>query len=425
MTRILIDLTDLEKWSGHHGGTQRVVYNIARNFYLSQQSLEQEVVFVSFDEEIKRFRKISFEPILKKVENVTTDTFISYSSPTTPSLLRVHFRRVLPRSVRQFLRDKVLQMSHPKQEWVEFTSQDMMLILGKPWDNPDIQITLSRERAQIGFKLAQVVYDLIICLYPHLQNPVLIKPYTDNMIEAIKNSDLLLPISRSTRTDLAKFARLKQLKLPNTKVIRLGDEMGTEHNTTKIQKPSSQIKANFIACIGTMEIRKNHTLLYYTYKLAAQRNLILPQLVIVGGQGWLAAETQYLINNDPSIKNKIIILHDINDAGLEWIYQNCLFTIYPSMYEGWGLPVAEALARGKLSLASNVSSMPEIAKELIDYFSPYNPQECLEKILYYKHRKHLLSKEREIRKKYKPVSWEATYQQLQSYLAELGSTIQA
>jgi glycosyltransferase involved in cell wall biosynthesis len=106
----------------------------------------------------------------------------------------------------------------------------------------------------------------------------------------------------------------------------------------------------------------------------------------------------------------------MSDAQLDWLYTHCMFTVYPSVYEGWGLPVAESLAYGKLCISSNTSSMPEIAGDLIEYFSPYDPAACLallEKYLDPEVRQH---KEAEIKKNYAPRSWDATFQQIESII---------
>jgi glycosyltransferase involved in cell wall biosynthesis len=82
------------------------------------------------------------------------------------------------------------------------------------------------------------------------------------------------------------------------------------------------------------------------------------------------------------------------------------------MYEGWGLPIAESLAYGKLCIASHTSSMTEIAGGLIDYFSPFNSEECLDKIIYYSDIKNLRPVEENITKKYSSTSWMMTFEQV-------------
>ena len=66
----------------------------------------------------------------------------------------------------------------------------------------------------------------------------------------------------------------------------------------------------------------------------------------------------------------MIRLRESNDAQLGRLYDSALFTVYPSLYEGWGLPVAESLARGKICVASKATSIPEIAPELTDLCDP-------------------------------------------------------
>src|SRR5262249_40993330 len=61
-------------------------------------------------------------------------------------------------------------------------------------------------------------------------------------------------------------------------------------------------------------------------------------------------------------------------------YARCLFTVYPSLYEGWGLPVAESMASGKMCVASNRTSLPEVGQHFIDYFDPSDEADAISKI---------------------------------------------
>src|SRR5262249_39254138 len=86
----------------------------------------------------------------------------------------------------------------------------------------------------------------------------------------------------------------------------------------------------------------------------------------------------HLLRHDPLLSNRVVILHDSTDAELNWLYEQCLFTLYPSHYEGWGLPVNESLAHGKYCICSNSSSLPEIAGALPDYHDPLDLGGCLQ-----------------------------------------------
>jgi len=94
------------------------------------------------------------------------------------------------------------------------------------------------------------------------------------------------------------------------------------------------------------------------------------------------------------------------------LYDHSLFTVYPSNYEGWGLPIAESVARGIPCIASNTSSMPEIAGDIISYFSPNSTDECLQRVVelldddYRDKARHRLAQ-------YKLTSWDDTFQQVE------------
>src|SRR5262249_18632658 len=111
---------------------------------------------------------------------------------------------------------------------------------------------------------------------------------------------------------------------------------------------------------------------------------------------------------DPLVKGRILQLGSIDDHQLDWLYRNCLFTVYPSFYEGWGLPVGESLWYGKCCVASNATSIPEIGGTLVDYHDPFDFEECYRLIrrsivdIAYRTRR-----EEEIRKTYQPTTWRA------------------
>jgi glycosyltransferase involved in cell wall biosynthesis len=287
--------------------------------------------------------------------------------------------------------------------------------MGKPWDYPAFIETLRKQKQTDHFKLFQVVYDLIPVFFPHLFGLPLFEPYTQHMFETAAVSDGLLAISKSTKKDMEKFCDDMLLPTPPIEVLRLGDDFTTV--TPKKPAVDSLEPGNFILCVGTLEARKNHALLYMAYKEGLARGVKLPQLVIVGGRGWYTEDIVYAFKHDPELRG-LVHMGGRTDRELEWLYQNCRFTVYPSMYEGWGLPIAESLARGKVCVASNTSSMTEIAGDLIDYFSPYDSAACLAAIKKYLDEDTLQKKETKIHSAYKTTTWDATFKQVENYLEQ-------
>src|SRR5262249_32604703 len=80
------------------------------------------------------------------------------------------------------------------------------------------------------------------------------------------------------------------------------------------------------------------------------------------------------------LNGKIVLLHGLSDAEVQQAYRRCLFTVFPSFCEGWGLPVAESLAHGKFCVASNRTSIPEVGGGLVDYFDPSDEDDAVGKI---------------------------------------------
>ena len=78
------------------------------------------------------------------------------------------------------------------------------------------------------------------------------------------------------------------------------------------------------------------------------------------------------IDADPLTRPFIRILDDAGDDELAWLYAHCCWTLYPSFYEGWGLPLSESLMHGKLCLASNAASLPEAGQGLARHLDPHD-----------------------------------------------------
>ncbi|HEX7633278.1 MAG TPA: glycosyltransferase family 1 protein [Candidatus Saccharimonadales bacterium] len=268
-----------------------------------------------------------------------------------------------------------------------------------------------------GVKLVQMVYDLL---------PIVTPQYSGHATESLTVyskaiyplCDLILAISQHTKKDVASWLRQNKLAIPKIEVIRLGDDFELASPVKPGNAYFDGSDKKFLLCVGTIEARKNHTLLYYTYKLAIQKGIELPDLIIVGRRGWKSDDIYEMMTKDPEIKSKFIILEKTSDEELSWLYEHCLFNIYPSFYEGWGLPIAESIAHGAACICSNTSSMPEIAGDLITYFSPYSTEECLKAIQNILKPGAIAAAKRRI-KAYRPVSWDETAALVKESIKEL------
>jgi glycosyltransferase involved in cell wall biosynthesis len=115
----------------------------------------------------------------------------------------------------------------------------------------------------------------------------------------------------------------------------------------------------FFLCVGTIEPRKNHLRLFEAYARFCEVSKAAVPLVLAGGRGWLvddAAEEARRLG----IGARLILTGYLEDEALTWLYRNCLAFVYPSLFEGFGLPVVEALSCGAPVVTSTASSLPEV-----------------------------------------------------------------
>jgi len=132
------------------------------------------------------------------------------------------------------------------------------------------------------------------------------------------------------------------------------------------------LSAGFILSVGTQEPRKNLTGTLAAYRLLRRRLPDAPPLALVGGAGWGLDEERLV---GPEEREHVLRLGFVPDTDLVGLYAACAAFVYPSHYEGWGLPVAEALALGAPVVTSNVSSLPEVAGDAALLVDPTQPAE--------------------------------------------------
>jgi glycosyltransferase involved in cell wall biosynthesis len=231
----------------------------------------------------------------------------------------------------------------------------------------------------------------------------------------------VLTNSKYSRASLIELAAKSGWPLPHVEVLQLGsgfaDRPTAPRPTTTRQTTTSQtttspttasLPARYILFVSTIEIRKNHRLLVKVWQRLLERYGPdpVPALIFVGQIGWSFDDLLAGLKASEYLNGKIILLRGLTDAELQQAYRGCLFTVFPSFCEGWGLPVAESLAHGKLCVASNRTSIPEVGGDLVDYFDPTNDEDALAKIERpLLDADYLAAREAQIRAEYRRRTW--------------------
>jgi glycosyltransferase involved in cell wall biosynthesis len=129
----------------------------------------------------------------------------------------------------------------------------------------------------------------------------------------------------------------------------------------------------FWLSVGTIEPRKNQRFLVQAYARYIEAGGNPMPLVLAGGKGWLMEDFQeYLVNL--GISDRVILTGYVSDNELIWLYRNCYASLYPSLFEGFGLPVLEGMQFGAPTVSSNATSMPEVAGDAAILLAPDNPE---------------------------------------------------
>jgi glycosyltransferase involved in cell wall biosynthesis len=141
----------------------------------------------------------------------------------------------------------------------------------------------------------------------------------------------------------------------------------------------------YVLCVGTIETRKNTLgLLQAWCEIQKSRPADMPMLVISGGRGRGADGVHAFLRQTGNVSGTVTVIGKPNDAELEYLYQHCQFTVFPSLFEGWGLPIGESLWFGKPVICADNASMPEAGGQFATYFSHSQPgslQAVLERMI--------------------------------------------
>lgn len=248
---------------------------------------------------------------------------------------------------------------------------DVVLCLGETWAVHDLDV-LSAWARRDGLRLVVLLYDLTPVLFPHWFADRTLPARFERYLEFLRSDvDMVVCISAATRRDFVAWCASRGGAQGAIETLRLGNDRPAEPPAEPPPELAGLVPGRFVLAVSTIQVRKNYDLLYALWRRLRERDTArLPVLVIAGRRGWLVNDLLTLIEKDPLTAGHIRICDDPDDSALAWLYAHCRFTLYPSLYEGWGLPIAESLAYGKVCIASATSSMPEVGGGLALHLDP-------------------------------------------------------
>jgi hypothetical protein len=282
--------------------------------------------------------------------------------------------REVERRVRTVARKKLGQARHRLglgRMFARFNPGDVFVLSGTTWDMLDAA-ALEKILSRNGVRLVAFLHDMIPWLFPHqFQEEGAVGNFL-RLAELIgRRASLVLCNSKNTSDDFARFATEAGIGPGRKEVIHLGANSPDPLARQPAGVPDDLFERGYVLSVGTLQVRKNQQLLYTLWRRFAEEGREkAPRLVLAGLPGWLTGDLMFQIRKDPMVKDSIIVLHHVDDTELSWLYGHSRFTLYPSLYEGWGLPIVESFQHGKPCIASNTSSMPEAGQGLALHLDP-------------------------------------------------------
>lgn len=219
-------------------------------------------------------------------------------------------------------------------------------------------------------KVVSTIHDVSFKTHPQYHKRDNIAVCHQGTVDAVKKAEIIIAISNNTKTDLVNYYNCNEDRIVTIysgveKRFRLIDK---EISRNYI-KEKYNLNKPFLLSIGTIEPRKNIQGLISAYSNLDKKYLDSFDLVIVGGRGWLDSDIYKQAKGSPFSKN-IKFTGYIDDADLPYFYNAAEVFIFPSFYEGFGLPILESMACGCPVISSNTSSMPEVGGDAPLYINP-------------------------------------------------------
>ena len=302
---------------------------------------------------------------------------------------------------------------------------DTLLVLGAPWNRERYSDTARWLRDERRIRFGVLVHDLVPIRHPEWCHRGVPRQFREWYADVLPFCDVVFANSRHTAADVEAWARESGMVL-NGRVQPVPVGSGFGDPAPAAPHAGLPPPGDYVLFVSTMEARKNHALLVriWTKLLDAVADgsrpaASVPDLVFAGRIGWLVADLLAQLDNTKWLAGRIRFVPDPTDAELRALYAGCLFTVFPSLHEGWGLPVTESLALGKPCLVSNAASLPEAGGPLCRYFDPENLESAFAAVTsVLDDRPGLLAWETTIRAVFRPTPWTTTARALLQALDE-------
>ena len=256
----------------------------------------------------------------------------------------------------------------------------VLVMLGLSWTHGHAFLAANAHRSR-GGEVVALMYDILPVVHPEWFEHKVARAFGESLLGVLDIASRMVCISKCTERQVREYLCSAGRSIP-THVVPLAHEYhGYPRNSPDTVRPRSRLgvpgdpQAHYVLCVGTIEVRKNGAALLDAWlKLRDTLGDSAPHLVMCGRRGWKIASFLDTLASSPWLQARVHVLSGTDDRGLADLYRRSLCTVYPSLGEGWGLPIGEAAWFGRVCITSPVSSMPEVLGDLAEYVDPADPE---------------------------------------------------
>ncbi len=255
---------------------------------------------------------------------------------------------------------------------------DLLLLLDSSWVYP-VWPAVRRAKAN-GACVGLVVYDIIPVTHPQLMTLSLKQRFQAWFKQATEHSDFFIAISKTVRNEVETYVRSNRPSVYKPALFEsftLGSVIDNVNNVGEVREELKTLfgsgdTANTYLMVGTIEPRKNHKYLIDAFDMIWQ-DCPDVRVCIVGRLGWFYTEFLKRIKNHPSYNRNLFMFNDLSDTELNYCYNHAKALVFPSLLEGFGLPIVEALHYKLPVLVSDIPIFHEVGRDFCAYFDVRDP----------------------------------------------------
>ena len=229
---------------------------------------------------------------------------------------------------------------------------------------------------RIEGKVINTIHDLTFYLYPETIGEKHLKFLQENIRRSAQRPDKIITISQSSKDGLIEKLEVDPAKI---EIVYPGVDSSffqnqLNHIDLQALRSKYQLPDQYILYMGTLEPRKNIERIVDAFACFKQNNTSISadyKLILVGKKGWLY-EPIFEKVRGYGIEKEVIFTGYVEEQDKPYLYQMASLFMFPSLYEGFGMPVLEAMAAGVPVITSNTSSLPEVAGDAAILIDPYD-----------------------------------------------------